>query len=167
MAETKEVTVDKPKSRRGWPKGKPRKPPVGVMTAAPIPAEAPIHVRLRIKDYGADIEFGCARRLVENGFHVFFYPSERDRYRETRREFAIAQIIEIEITEARPVYQTAHAPVHEAEPVFHSLEPVGPARPVIHSAKENAMARIAAKMEESGPVRLDAIPGISFGGSMG
>jgi len=172
MTETQAVIADKPKSRRGWPKGKPRKPPLGVMTAAPFPVEAPIHVRLRIKDYGADIEFGCARRLVENGFHVFFYPSKRDPYRETRREFSIAQIIEIEITEARQVYdfrpgvslvQNTVAP----EPFFNNLEPVGPARPVIHSAKDNAMKRIAEKLERDGPVKLDTIPGISFGGSAG
>jgi hypothetical protein len=171
------TAVDSPKKRVGWPKGKkrgPRKPLVEASAQATrvvSPVEAPIHVRLRLKDYGEDIEFGCARRLVENGFHVFFYPSRRDPYRETRREFAISQVIEIEITEARPVYQERpgvaflqHAST--SEPTFQSLEPAPPPRPVVHFAKDYAMKKIAEKLEQDGPARINSIPGISFGESL-
>lgn len=170
---TTEEAVDSPKKRRGgWPKGKPRKPPLEDKILEPPPTEAPIHVRLRLKDYGEDIEFGCARRLVENGFHVFFYPSRRDPYRETRREFAIDRIIEIEITEARQVYDFRQSQTVVA-PTFPSAPPevVAPAprlvgTPQIHSAKDYALRRMAeAKREETGPMKLDTIPGISFGGS--
>ncbi len=173
-------TVETPKIRRGWPKGKkrgPRKPPVAVNpqeVPPPAPAEAPIHVRLRLKNYEKEIAFGCARREVVGGFHVFFYPSEYDRYRETRREFAIAEVIEIEITEARPVYQTS--PVSNL--VHHTVTPEPPARmldpveasqrmgPVVHSAKEWALARQREKLEEQGSRRIDSLPaGITFGDS--
>jgi hypothetical protein len=164
-------TAEIPKTRRGWPKGKSRKPPLEVTPQTFTPVEAPIHVRLRLKDYGADVEFGCARRLVENGFHIFFYPSKRDPYRETRREFSIAQIIEIEITEARQVYDYRQPPaVVSSTPRFTAIEettPVPSGAPVVHSAKQWAMQKMAEKLEGTGLARIDSIPGISFGGDMG
>lgn len=167
--------VDRPKKRGGWPKGKPRKPPVEVKTDEGFsPVEAPIHVRLRLKDYGGDIEFGCARRLVENGFHVFFYPSKRDPYRETRREFAIAEVVEIEITEARQVYDYRQLPpvvptFPEPRIAFAEQESAPPAgaAPVVHSAKAWALKRLAEQKEGTGPTRIDAIPGITMGESAG
>src|SRR5512135_1077657 len=131
-----EETVE-PKKRGGWPKGKPRGPrkaPVvaPMFTSAPE-SPAPINVKIQLKN-GASVEFGCARRSVENGFHVFFYPSEKDRYRETRREFAVSEIVEIEITEARQVYNFI-----VDEPKVVSVAPaVASTGPRIHSARQNA-----------------------------
>lgn len=161
-----EETVETPvKKARGWPKGKPRKPVQSDVIPLPVPMEAPIHIRLRIKNYSEAIEFGCARRLIENGFHVFFYPSKRDPYRETRREFAISEVIEIEITEARQVYQTQP----EIHPTYIASAPatnVAPTQPVVHNAKEYALARMKEKAEQESASRVDKIPGITFGDSL-
>jgi len=161
--ETTEETAGSPKKRGGWPKGKPRKPPVEVTSNEAPQAEAPIHVRLRLKDYDADIEFGCARRLIENGFHVFFYPSRRDPYRETRREFAISEVVEIEITEARQVYDYRQLPVVVPPAPLEPAKPQG--APVVHSAKKWAIDRLSER--ENGPVAIGNIPGITFGESAG
>lgn len=161
-----EQTVEPVKKRRGWPKGKPRKPPVEAIQPAPPAVEAPIHVRIRLKNWSEDIEFGCARREVVNGFHVFFYPSKRDPYRETRREFAVCEIIEIEITEARPVYDlrpVAIQPTMIPEPV----EVPKSARPIIHSARRAATAALEALETSNGPVKMDHLPNLTFGDHMG
>lgn len=154
--------VEQPeKKRRGWPKGKPRGPrkaaPVAVpmFTSASEP-EAPIHVKLRLKDYAETVEFGCARRTVENGFHVFFYPSEIDRYRETRREFAITEIVEIEITEAR---QTAREYPRQAESVYIPPAPVSTG-PIIHNARANALQALETS---KGSIKMDTMPNLTFG----
>ena len=156
-----EETVEPVKKHRGWPKGKSRK----VVSAprilsAPEP-EAPIHVRLRLKNYPEAIEFGCAERSIENGFHVFTYPSERDRYRTTRREFAISEIIEIEITASRHQVEIPMPPQYQFEgntaPSLLRL-PNTATGPVIHSVKQNA-----AKVLGEGSIKMDTMPGLTFG----
>jgi hypothetical protein len=157
-------TTEAPKKRRGWPKGKPRKKaPVAAptFTSAPEP-EAPINVFVRLKN-GMTSSFGCARRTVENGFHVFFYPSETDRYRETRREFAVSEIVEIEITEARQFYNfvtPAQTVLKETAPIVNNA--VGPK---IHSARQSAAGIIGALENSSGPIKMDNLPNLSFGDS--
>ena len=165
--ETTDETAGKPKRRGGWPKGKPRKPPVEAQAPEAPLTEAPIHVRLRLKDYPADISFGCGRRLVENGFHVFIGPAKDNPYWETRREYAISQIVEIEITEAPKVYDyTPQIPLINPQPNRFTVEepPKAQTAPVIHSAKKWAIERMA---ERDGTARVDAIPGITFGESAG
>ena len=170
-----EDTVEPVKKRRGWPLGKPRGKKVAVtpplFTAAPEP-EAPIHVRLRLKNYPEAIEFGCAERTIENGFHVFTYPSERDRYRTTRREFAISEIIEIEITAARHQVEIPMPPQYQFSEQRPSLiVDGGPSTtnlqrgPVIHSVKRNAAGLLGALETSSGPVKMDAMPNLTFGDS--
>jgi NADP-dependent 3-hydroxy acid dehydrogenase YdfG len=132
-----------------------------MFTSAPEP-EAPITVIVRLKN-GMSSSFGCARRVIENGFHVFFYPSEVDRYRETRREFAISEIIELEITEARQVYNfvtPAQTVLKEAAPIVNNAS-----GPVIHSARQNAAGIIGALENSSGPIKMDKMPNLSFGDS--
>ncbi len=153
MEEVTETKVRKPRSDKGRKRG-PR-------LVAPTPVremEPPIHVRLRLKGYPEAVEFGCARRAVENGFHVFFYPSERDRYRETRREFAISEILEIEITEARQVFEYTVAREEAVVPP----RPSAPSRPVIHSARQSALANLE---NSNGPIKMDKLPNLSFGDS--
>ena len=159
-------TVEEPKKHRGWPKGKARGPrtvPAPTFVAAPEP-EAPIHVRLRLKNYPEPVEFGCAEHTVENGFHVFMYPSERDRYRTTRREFAISEIIEVEITAAR-----IQAPriEYNFDPSLvgnrfsaENPPPAAPSGPRIHSVRDNA-----ANVLGEGSIKMDTMPKISFGDS--
>jgi len=159
--ETTDETAGKPKRRGGWPKGKPRKPPVEAQAPEAPLTEAPIHVRLRLKDYPADISFGCGRRLVENGFHVFIGPAKDNPYWETRREYAISQIVELEITEAPKVYDYTPQMPAVVQPVEM---PKTQTAPVIHSAKKWAIERMA---ERDGTARVDAIPGITFGESAG
>lgn len=140
----------KPRSDKGMPRG-PRRttpPPIG---------DAPIHVRVVLRGRDEAIEFGCGRRIVENGFHVFFYPSQRDRYRETRREFAISEVVEIEITESRPVYDARPVAARSSE---LELEPPPPAvGPKIHSVRRN-MVRANAVLERletsSGPIKMSS-----------
>lgn len=161
-----EETPEQPK-KRGWPKGKkrgPKAPPAPTFTSAPEPP-APINVRVLLKN-GFESEFGCARRTVENGFHVFFYPSETDRYRETRREFALSEIVEIEITEARQ----AAAPVFQYdlnEPVLEKAQAavVAVRGPQIHSVRKNASSIIGQLENSSGPIKMNALPNLSFGDS--
>jgi hypothetical protein len=55
-------------------------------------------------------------------------------------------------------------------PRFTAIEetaPAAPVAPVVHSAKQWAMQRMAEKLEGTGPARIDSIPGISFGGDVG
>ena len=161
----------KPRSDKGKSHGPRRKasvPPPPILFAAE--PEAPIFVRLRLKNYPEPVEFGCAEHTVENGFHVFMYPSERDRYRTTRREFAISEIIEVEITEARRAYDLRSAALPRVETV---TEPFGVERPqpsrgpIIHSVKKNA-ASILGQLETSdGPIKMAAMPNLSFGDSNG
>lgn len=163
-----EQTVEQPtKTHRGWPKGKARGPrtvAAPAFTAAPEP-EAPIHIRLRLKNYAEPVEFGCARRTVENGFHVFFYPSERDRYRETRREFAIQEIIEIEITEARRQQEIPIPPQYQFAP--SEPTPVPAQRgPIIHAAPK-PQGGIEALATSRGPIKMDTMPNLTFGDSAG
>ncbi len=151
--------------KRGWPKGKKRGPKAAPMFTAAAEVPAPSHVIVRLKN-GSEAEFGYARRTVENGFHVFFYPSEVDRYRETRREFAISEIVEIEITEARQHYIAPEIPGIQTfdpppQPVLVS------ARPVIHSARQNAAKVLGALEQSSGPIKMDSMPNLSFGDSEG
>jgi hypothetical protein len=157
-----EIVEQQPKKRGGWPKGKPRKAAVAPAQAASAPDPAPINVRLRLKGYPEPIEFGCAERTVENGFHVFVYPSEKDRYRMTRREFAISEIIEIEITAARHQVQIStpyEEPVHVAPPQIG---------PVIHSARRGAAGSVIEKLERSqGPIKMDTMPNLTFGDHAG
>jgi hypothetical protein len=168
-------TVETSKTRRGWPKGKargPRKALVASPTfvAAPEP-EAPIHVRLRLKNYPEVIEFGCAEHTVENSFHVFMYPSERDRYRTTRREFAISEIIEIEITAARqatwgPRETELPKRIGDAYAEIYT-PPQTSTGPKIHSAHKSGMELLQALETSSGPIKMDTPPGMTFGDSAG
>lgn len=166
-----EATVEPVKKRRGWPKGKsrgPRKPAVvaPMFTSAPEP-EAPINVFVRLRN-GMTTDFGCARRTVENGFHVFFYPSEKDRYRETRREFAISEIVELEITEARQVYNFVTPEKMETfglSQVPQSQTAAVPTGPKIHSARQNANNVLQALEQSSGSIRMDKMPNLAFGDS--
>lgn len=178
-----EETVEQPKKTRGWPKGKARGPRTvasPAFAAAPEPPrgprpglgeaqrresaiEAPIHVRIRLKNYPEPIEFGCAEHTVENGFHVFMYPSERDRYRTTRREFAISEIIEIEITEARrQAYEfTVERPSQPTAPVPVSRGPI------IHSARKTPVSTLERLATSDGPIKMDTPPGLTFGDHAG
>jgi hypothetical protein len=157
------------KKRRGWPKGKPRGPRKAatvdkpMFTSAPEP-EAPIHVKIRLKNYEGAIEFGCARRAVENGFHVFFYPSEIDRYRETRREFAVSEIVEIEITEARRIYNFSQEAVSvPLETVSIGVPAPVSSGPKIHSVRQHAAGLLGALENSQGPIRMDTVPDLNIG----
>jgi hypothetical protein len=170
-----EEVTEMPKKKAGWPKGKKRGPKLPYVkdahgqlrqisdeeafTMLQEEFEAPIFVRIRLKNWSEYVEFGCSRREVANGFHVFFYPSLRDRFRETRREFAISEVVEVEITEPRPTAKT-EPQVQPQMPAVWTGSPAGP--PVIHNAKENALRMMKEKVE----AKLDAIPGITFGDSL-
>lgn len=164
-------TIETPQRvRKGWPKGKPRKPRIEAV-AVPEP-EPPVFVSVRLKNT-EPFTFGCSQHFVENGFHVFVYPSLRDRYRQTRREIAVSEVIDIEITGAfdftmrQPVLPEAPPRILPAE-----IQPRGDGRPVIHNAKESIMKMLKEQQEaaESGPVKIDKIPeinrvSVSMGGS--
>lgn len=160
-----EETVEK--KRGGWPKGKkrgPRKAPVAppMFVAAPEP-EAPIHVIVHLRN-GCTSEFGCARRTVENGFHVFFYPSTMDRYRETRREFAVSEIMEIEITEARRIYNFSSEAVSvPLETVSIGAPPPTTTGPRVHSVRQHAAGVLAALEQSQGPIKMDTVPSLNIG----
>ena len=168
------VKVRKPRSDKGKAHGPRRK------ASAPIPAilfadepEAPIFVRLRLKNYPEPVEFGCAEHTVENGFHVFMYPSERDRYRTTRREFAISEIIEVEITEARRAYGAPKIE-YKFDPSLvgnrssaENPPPTSPRGPQIHSVKKNAASVLGQLESSDGPIKMAAMPNLSFGDSQG
>jgi hypothetical protein len=168
MEETAPVKVRKPRSDKGKSHG-PRKasvPPPPILFAAE--PEAPIFVRLRLKNYPEPVEFGCAEHTVENGFHVFMYPSERDRYRTTRREFAISEIIEVEITEARTSTWTSRQTETIQTYTGHAAEPVTiPSGPRIHSVKKNAASVLGQLESSDGPIKMAAMPNLSFGDSQG
>ena len=169
-----EETLELPKARKPRSdKGISRKAPVAspAFLAAPEP-EAPIWARVVLKNGGA-VEFGCSEHAVENGFHVFLYPSERDRYRTTRREFAVSEIIEIEITAARHQVERipplpAQYPTPLASLPDEPQRPVAASRgPVIHSARRAPTNVIESLETSSGPIKMDALPGLSFGGHAG
>jgi hypothetical protein len=144
-------------------KGKPR----GVRKVAPQPVSSPpVEVLIVLKN-GRSTEFGCAEHFVENGFHVFTYPSERDRYRTTRREFAISEIVEVEITEAAHYKQT-EAPTLRFTPanVTYTGTPAEPAvstGPKIHSVRKNAASIINSLEHSTGPIKMDNMPSLTFG----
>jgi hypothetical protein len=174
-----EETVETVKTRRTRSdKGKPHGPirkilPVSpLFTAAPEPP-APINVRIKLKGEADFIEFGAEERAVENGFHVFTYPSERDRYRTTRREFAISEIKEIEITAARGQVRIAPPEriefkvdeniLRRAQNAVDAL----PRGPQIHSVKKNAASVLGQLEASDGPIKMAALPNMSFGDSAG
>ena len=166
MEETAPIKTRKPRSDKGKSHG-PRvarvSPPPILFAAEP---EAPIFVRLRLKNYPEPVEFGCAEHTVENGFHVFMYPSERDRYRTTRREFAISEIIEVEITQARHVTYDMRSSVTTEAVTF--TPPLPPVRgPQIHSVKKNAASVLGQLEVSDGPIKMAAMPNLSFGDSAG
>lgn len=174
--ETKDLA--KPRMHKGWPPGKKRGPRVrsADVDAAPPPAreaqrspDAPIHVWLRLRGQ-EPMEFGCADRSIENGFHVFTFPSKRDPYRTTRKEVAISEVVEIEITEARRYREETPYVGVPIPRILPGEEPVrgvvvtqtGPPR--IHSARDNALSRLETG---SGPVKLDTLPALTFSDSAG
>jgi hypothetical protein len=122
---------------------------------------APIHVVVHLKN-GITEEFGCANHTVENGFHVFIYPSKRDPYRETRHEFAISEIISIEVTAPRPVYEFREMKVPMGPPPVHREEapPEEFGKPKIHSVRKNLTAKgmgndVVSRLEtSSGPIKM-------------
>ncbi len=150
----------KPRVDKGIPRG-PRLPRPHTPIGDERDDGAPIHVRVVLKGRSEPIEFGCANRSVENGFHVFIYPSERDRYRETRREFAISEIVEIEITAARPVMDLRF-PQPQPEVMDLRLAPrPEPSGPKIYSPRKNRAGGvredIVTRLEtSSGPIKIDA-----------
>jgi hypothetical protein len=160
-----EETVVEVRKHKGWPKGKPRKPRIAAISEVQ-PSPAPIFVRVRMKGMEPfDIE--CSHHFVENGFHVFVYPSLRDRFRQTRREIAISEVIDIEITAAFDFTRSPALPDTPARilPV-PEIHPPGGGRPIIHSAREDGLRRLQMAAEQPvGSVKIDEVPGISFGGS--
>jgi hypothetical protein len=163
---SEETPVEKKPRKKRSDAGKPRtaaKPPQPEI----VEDRAPIFVRLRLKGEPGYIEFGCSHRTVAGGFHVFFYPSERDRYRETRREFAISEIREIEITEAprereaMPIFDLRPAG-REPEPEPEGNDGSGPRIHAVRRAPRNAIEQLETS---KGPVKLDVLPGLTFGGS--
>lgn len=152
-----EPTVRKPRSDKGLVRG-PRVP------VRQEPAPAPINVRITLKN-GVTSEFGAANHLVENGFHVFIYPCEWDRYRETRREFAVSEVVEVEITAPRPVldfrsgtsYTAQSQSALQAPPV---LDMVATGKPKIHSVRRHLTQMgmgndVVSRLETSdGPIKM-------------
>jgi hypothetical protein len=171
MGETVETPKKRaPRSDKGVKRGPKIKYPI-VEEALVMPErEPPVHVKVSMKGM-EPFEFGCSQHVVQNGFHVFIYPSKRDPYRDTRREIAISEVIDIEITEARPrqVYdftQPSALPDQPSRILPAEIPNRGSGRPVIHSAKDDAMRRMTEQLEQPvGSVKLDGIPGISLGGS--
>ena len=156
----------KPRCDKGIPrKAKVYEPPMPTGTVI----DAPIHVKVWLKGEAEPIEFGAAEAGVEHGFHVFTYPSEYDRYRETRVEIAVSEVRRIEITAARQTRELRSETGNLAD-VRRMPVPSAPTRPIIHSAKEDAMRRILESqnrikdsLEATGSARIDSIPGITFG----
>ena len=119
----------------------------------------PIFVSVRMKGM-EPFEFGCSQHFVENGFHVFVYPSLRDRYRQTRREIAISEVIDIEVTAAYDFTRPSALPDTPARilPV-PEIHPPGGGRPVIHSAKDDIIRRLEeSAQKQGGPAKIDSIP---------
>ena len=164
MDETPEISA--PVKKRGWPKGKPRgsRKVVPPLYAPPPEPEAPIHVKVRLKGTQEVIEFGAATRSVENGFHVFTYASEKDRYRTVRREFAVSEIVELEITSPRQTYDFTVRREEAVAPV--PVPPVPPVTrgPVIYSPRKNAAAVLESLETSNGPIKMDELPaGMTMG----
>ena len=135
--------------------------------------EAPIRVKIRLKNHPELIEFRCSERTVENGFHVFVYPDERNRYYTTRREFAISEIVEIEITAAMEQvrigagrHEAAPAPFY-ADSTLAAPTMIRSSGPVIHSARKAAISTLEKLETSNGPIKMDTMPVISFGDSTG
>jgi hypothetical protein len=129
-----EPKVRKPRADKGVPRGPRPRPetPIG----DPQERMAPINVRVLLKGAKDYLEFGCATRTVENGFHVFTYPSEIDRWRQTRREIAVSEVVDLQITEAPQVYDMrASTPVRTAEVL--DMTPHQTKGPMIYSPRKN------------------------------
>lgn len=158
------------KKKKGWPKGKKRGPrilPTEPQTVRSIQAiESPIYVRVWLKGDTEPIEIKASQRIMETGFHVFLYPSEYDRYRQTRVEFAISEVRRIEITEASPTMsrQGSALAFTATNTTTNPSVSLTNTKPIIHSAKKDAMRRIQEQLEQTGPDRIDEVPGITFGG---
>lgn len=155
-----EEVEKKPRKKRS-DAGKPRPRPVAS-------GRAPIEVRLKLRGEEEEIEFGCARRWTENGFHVFVYPCPTDPYKHTRREFAISEIVELECTSSPDLVaapQQTEAPRPQAVPI-RTLEPAPVSTgPVIRNARKSA-ADLMARLESSdGPIAIDELPGLVMGDS--
>lgn len=158
MAEEPQKKPRKKRSDAGIPKKRP---------LAEVPQTAPIEVRFRLKGSKPDewISLGCSDRTVENGFHVFLFPSLTDRYRTTRREVAISEIAEIEFTEAAPRQVFDVRPplgLRSAEvPASAQLDtPAQATGPRIHNARDFASNSLLQRLETARePVKLDAMPG--------
>lgn len=180
-------------NRKGWPKGKKRGPRKGlpdstpaiqrVIDSVPEPQagmveEPPVSVTVVLKG-GGTLEFGASEHFVEAGFHVFIYPSTRNRYYSTRREIAISEIVHIDITEKekKRFYDFTRQPAFSGSPPRIALaeDPQPPresGRPVIHSAKDDIVRRLKEQADIEGPARISEIPEInrvkvSLGGSDG
>jgi len=123
---------------------------------------APVFVTVQLRGRIVPVEFGCATHTVENGFHVFTYPSRFDRYRTTRREFAISEIVDIEITAAPTVYDMRQPVVATQPEQVMDLRLTTPAKatgPKIHSARANRMASgdLITRLETSnGSIKIGA-----------
>ena len=162
---SEETKTRKPRADKGVPRG----PRVSRTTPVGDAKEdtAPIFVKVWLKGNPMPLAFGCARRFVENGFHVFFYPSRYDRYRETRREFAISEIVDLEITEARQVYDLRPEP-KAVETNVLDMTPHQAKGPQIYSPRKNraqpAGDLITRLEQSSGPVQIGAG---ELGGALG
>ena len=163
MDEIPEIPAPK---RRGWPKGKPRGPrkavPAPMQAPAPEP-EAPIHVVVELKN-GVRNEFGAATHSVDGNFHVFAYPAEKDRYRQTKRYYAMSEIVSLEITEPRQTYDYTARREETVAPIL--VPPVPPVvrGPVISSPRKSAASILEALETSNGPIKMDELPaGMTMG----
>lgn len=157
MEETGTPKLRKTRSDKGKPHG-PRKAAPRIL---PVP-EAPIHVRVTRRGM-EPFEFGCAQHFTQNGFHVFVYPSKRDPYRSTRREIAISEVIDIEITAARQEFTIAR-PIPVEEPTELVVPPQPTRGPVVHRAPRGGRSSVIEQLENStGPIKMDELPNLTFG----
>ena len=161
-----ETKTRKPRADKGVPRGPraSRTTPVGDYDEN----RAPITVRILMKGETTPIVLGCARRTIENGFQVFFYPSKIDPYRETRCEFAISEISRIEITEARQTYDLTKPQRIPVELDYTPLQEAPKAGPQIYSPRKNRQqpaGDLITRLEQSsGPVKIGAD---ELGGALG
>ena len=160
-----ETKTRKPRADKGVPRGPraSRTTPVGDYDEN----RAPITVRILMKGETTPIVLGCARRAIENGFQVFFYPSKIDPYRETRCEFAISEISRIEITEARQTYDLRNSAQLVEAPIL-DMVPNQTKGPQIYSPRKNRAqpsGDLITRLEQSsGPVKIGAD---ELGGALG
>ena len=166
-----ELLMEEPKEETQKKRGRPRKPQPEPEPQKPVfmqmETEPPVHIRVLMRGFKEAVEFGCSEWFVENGFYVFVYPSLRDRFRDTRREIAVSEIREIEITEVRRAARRQEPLPSIASLSTHIGPQPTPKGPVIHNAKENAMNRIRQQLEAQGPEKISALPGITFGDDVG